>query len=190
MYIRRKVFSLLRNENGEERYFSTTEYELLDERMYAESEEENDEETEKKGKKGLGKKLAIGAAVAPLAAYGAYKGGRALEKKIDSKKLEKLNKIAEKTEKQNKKIDKLTKRLEENKADKFVGNVEKPFVRAGKWIGKQWKGGENGDHKTRNRVLMVGAPIAAAGATYGAVKGVQALKNRKKAKEEENENQD
>ena len=33
MYIRRKVFSLLQDENGEEKYFSTTEFE--DERLYA-----------------------------------------------------------------------------------------------------------------------------------------------------------
>lgn len=187
MYIRRKVFSLLRNERGEERYFSTTEYQLVDERMFAEAEEDSEDKEEKGKKKNLAKKIAVGAAVAPLAAYGAYKGGRALEKKIDSKKLEKLNKIAEKTDKQNKKIERLEKRLDENKADKFVGKVETPFKKAGKWVAEQWKGGEGGDHKVRNRVLMVGAPIAAGAATYGAVKGVKALKNRKNNKEENDE---
>ena len=35
MYIRRKVFSLLQDEYGEERYFSTTDIELQDERMFS-----------------------------------------------------------------------------------------------------------------------------------------------------------
>lgn len=44
MYIRRKVFSSFIDENGEERYFSTTEYTLEDnteERVYAEKDNED-----------------------------------------------------------------------------------------------------------------------------------------------------
>lgn len=54
MYIRRKVFSLLQDENGEERYFSTTEYTLLSEeeqREFAEKEDKDkDEDEEDEGK--------------------------------------------------------------------------------------------------------------------------------------------
>lgn len=41
MYIRRKVFSILQDEMGEERYFSTTDFELedsFDERFYSEDD--------------------------------------------------------------------------------------------------------------------------------------------------------
>lgn len=195
MYIRRKVFSLLQDENGEERYFSTTDYELLDEydeKLYAESE---DEEEEKKDKH-IGRKIAIGAAVAPVAAYGAYRGGRALERAIDKKRVAKLEKVEEKTEKIGKKLDKLNKRLEDNKVDKFQQNVEGGVKKGAKWVGKQgkdfgnwvatqWKGGKEGKHSTRNKIMMIAAPVAAAGATYGAVKGIKALKNRKNNEEEE-----
>jgi len=54
MYIRRKVFSLLQDENGEERYFSTTEFE--DERLYA---EDNDDEPKVEKKMRFGDKQNI-----------------------------------------------------------------------------------------------------------------------------------
>jgi hypothetical protein len=66
MEIRRKVFSLLEDENGEERYYSTTEFEM-------EFDEETGEKmfSEKEEKKGMskGKKAALigtGAAVATV----------------------------------------------------------------------------------------------------------------------------
>jgi len=46
MYIRRKVFSLLQDETGEERYFSTTEFE--DERLYTEDDNDDEPKVEKK----------------------------------------------------------------------------------------------------------------------------------------------
>lgn len=69
MYIRRKVYSLLQDENGEERYFSTTDFELTDgaeERYYSDDE-------------GLsrGAKAAIGTG-AGLAVAGAIYGGKKL----------------------------------------------------------------------------------------------------------------
>ena len=200
MYIRRKVFSLLQDENGEERYFSTTDYELLDEydeRLYAESEDEDEEKKDKH----IGRKVALagGALVAaPVLAAGAYQGGRALERAIDKKRINKLEKAEEQTEKIQKKIDKLKKRVEDNKVDKF-GNekVEGGVKKGAKWVGKQgkdfgnwvatqWKGGKEGKHSTRNKIMMIAAPVAAAGATYGAVKGIKALKNRKNNEEEDN----
>ena len=70
MYIRRKVYSLLQDENGEERYFSTTDFELTDgaeERYYSDDE-------------GLsrGAKAAIGTGAGLAAAAGAIYGGKRL----------------------------------------------------------------------------------------------------------------
>ena len=71
MYIRRKVFSILVDESGEERLYSVNET-LLEDRMFAKKEEEP------KKKSGKGKKVALGVtgAVATTAAgaYAAKKG--------------------------------------------------------------------------------------------------------------------
>ena len=89
MYIRRKVFSLL-NVEGEDRYFSTTEFSLTENgeaRLFAEKEEP------KKEKKSLGKKVAIGAGVAAgtaAAAIGASKGAGVVMRNSGKKALEKL----------------------------------------------------------------------------------------------------
>lgn len=86
MYIRRKVFSLLQDENEEEKYFSTTEFtrENAEERTYAKKDDE--ESTGKKVAKGAG--IAAGTAVAGT---GAYQLGRRLQKKYDDKMSAKAN---------------------------------------------------------------------------------------------------
>ena len=87
MYIRRKVFSLLQDENGEEKYFSTTEFvrEDSEEKLFAKKEDDE--------KSGKGKKAAIitGAAVAPVALAGGYQLARRGQKKYDDKKSAKAN---------------------------------------------------------------------------------------------------
>ena len=74
MYIRRKVFSILVDETGEERLYSVNET-ILEDRIFAKKEEEEKEEPKKGGK---GKKIALGiaGAVATTAAgaYAAKKG--------------------------------------------------------------------------------------------------------------------
>jgi len=89
MYIRRKVFSRLEDENGEERYFSTTEYtymtEAEEERYFAEKEKEEEDEKKAKRKK-IAKKVAKGAGIAAgsaLALAGAYQLARSGQKKYD-----------------------------------------------------------------------------------------------------------
>ena len=78
MYVRRKVFSLLEDVDGEVRYFSTTDFELTDgseERYYSDDE-----------KKGMSKAakvaLGTGAGLAAVAGgiYGAKKGGAAIRR--------------------------------------------------------------------------------------------------------------
>ena len=83
MYIRRKVFSVALDENGEERYFSTNEIineeDYLDEVLYSEDEEgyldevQYSEEEEPKKKSHLGRNIALGTAgTAALAGGGIY----------------------------------------------------------------------------------------------------------------------
>ena len=63
MYIRRKVFSLLQDETGEERYFSTTEFELengLDERYYSDDEEDSKGRELKGSGRGYGRAYLVG----------------------------------------------------------------------------------------------------------------------------------
>ena len=83
MYIRRKVFSLLQDETGEERYFSTTDITLEDAEQRIFSLNEYDDEYEQReyaDKEGLsaGQKAAIAGAgtlaTAAGALYGAKKG--------------------------------------------------------------------------------------------------------------------
>lgn len=81
MYIRRKVFSLLQDETGEERYFSTTDITLEDaeQRIFSlvEDEEEQREYAEKEGMTNAQKAAIVGAGTLATAAgtlYGAKKG--------------------------------------------------------------------------------------------------------------------
>jgi hypothetical protein len=79
MYIRRKVFSLLQDETGEERYYSTTDFDLdVEERVFAEAEEEP-----KKLSKGAKIGIGVGGGLAATAAgiVGAKYAGKALLKK-------------------------------------------------------------------------------------------------------------
>lgn len=76
MYIRRKVFSLLEDVDGEARYFSTTEFELTDgseERYYSDDE-----------KKGMSKaaKVALGTGAGLAAVAGGIYGGKKLGPKV------------------------------------------------------------------------------------------------------------
>jgi len=128
MYIRRKVFSLLQDENGEERYFSTTEF--TDERLYAEKEDN-------KGKKAA---IAAGATVAGTGlAAGGYQGARHIGKKRAERK---LNEAIEGGELEN--IRKASEKMpSENKVDKFGKNVESKVKRAGQWVKGKWTGEGN-----------------------------------------------
>lgn len=87
MYIRRKVFSLLQDETGEERYFSTTEFDLdVEERSFADKEDKG----EKKKGMSTAAKVGAGAAAATAAGIiGARYAGKSLLKK-SNKALEEL----------------------------------------------------------------------------------------------------
>lgn len=92
MYIRRKVFSLLQDETGEERFFSTTDITLEDaeQRIFSKKEEEDEGSEDKKEKKrkvyledvnsnrGLGRSIILGAG--PGGAIGGYIGKKSADK--------------------------------------------------------------------------------------------------------------
>lgn len=72
MYIRRKVFSLL-DVDGEERYFSTTDFELTDDYGYEDRYYSDDDEKKKGLSKAAKAAIASGASLATLAG-GVYAG--------------------------------------------------------------------------------------------------------------------
>lgn len=80
MYIRRKVFSLLQDETGEERYFSTTDFEISDEEQ-KEFAEKKDKSKKKKRRaledveshRGLGRSILLGGP-SPAGALGGFLG--------------------------------------------------------------------------------------------------------------------
>lgn len=207
MYIRRKVFSLLQDENGEERYFSTTEFtrEVAEEKTYAKKDDK--ESTGKKVAKGAG--IAAGATVA---AAGSYQLGRHLQKKYDDKMSAKANAgdgsqrayraSKRKLERQDLGLDKAGKTAE-NAVKETAKKTKDATVEAGKktgnFIKRAWKGETNGfkvdakgqvrkngkfasekalkKNATKNRALMIGTPVVLAGTGIAAKKMAKNRKN-------------
>lgn len=83
MYIRRKVFTKLQDETGEERYFSTTEFTVTKDteglKYFSECCDDSKEEDKSKKKKGLGKKIAAGTGIAAGTTLAAAKGYQLLK---------------------------------------------------------------------------------------------------------------
>ena len=75
MYIRRKVFSLLQDETGEERYFSTTDFEIsgdAEERIFSKKNKKKRERVDLEdveSHRGLGRSLLIGGLPGAVGAY-------------------------------------------------------------------------------------------------------------------------
>lgn len=96
MYIRRKVFSLLQDETGEERYFSTTDITLEDaeQRIFSLVEDE-EEQREYAKKEGLtaGQKAAIGTAAGLAATAGGIYGAKAIGKEVVKSALKNRKKL-------------------------------------------------------------------------------------------------
>ncbi len=86
MYIRRKVFSKLQTEDGEDRYFSTTEFTMTEDsegiRYFSKSNDNNSEEDDhnKPKKKNVAKKIALGAGIAAGTTLAGAKGYQLLKK--------------------------------------------------------------------------------------------------------------
>lgn len=155
MYIRRKVFSLLQDEMGEERYFSTTEFELedgLDERYYS------DDEGMSTGAKvgiGAGATAATTAAALMAAKKGAFGGkiqkevGKQIMKigdKIGSKKIYMSGaddyvrgsvKVSDKLKGRVKSWDKYGQEMYEKKVKSQVGDLENAFNVRKEQLGKK-----------------------------------------------------
>ena len=127
MEIRRKVFSLLEDENGEERYYSTTEFEMdydweTGEKYFSEKDD-----------KGMSTaaKIGIGAGAALGTAGLAYGGGKLMNKAMQ-KRYDKLANDAAAIEK----LDK-----------SFLGKANKKVAKATGWVdkkaGQAWGGVKN-----------------------------------------------
>ena len=206
MYIRRKVFSVAFDENGEERYFSTNEIineeDYLDEVLYSEKKK-------KEKKSHLGRNIALGtagtAALAGGGIYGAKKIGanqEALWKAVQlagrdksgmtSMELDALKKI-----KKDKELMKKVKNIRKGKptVDEIGAkirrgkNLQKPAdsitnSKVGKWVaenagkGNAWVKAH--PYKAAGAAAAVGAGLTGAG-IYGAKK----LKERKAEKDSE-----
>lgn len=127
MYIRRKVFSVIEDENGVERYFSTTEF--INEEAYLNSVQREFAEKEEKKKLSTGKKAALAtagtAAAATAAAYGISKGrGKQLKKTLEKgKQLLAENPSPRRIEEEAKKLGLKVKNHDE--ARKLVSDLEK-----------------------------------------------------------------
>lgn len=128
MEIRRKVFSLLEDENGEERYYSTTEFEMdydweTGEKYFSEKDD-----------KGMSTaaKIGVGAGAALGTAGLAYGGGKLMNKAMQ-KRYDKLANDAAAIEK----LDK-----------SFLGKANKKVAKATGWVdkqaGKAWEGVKGG----------------------------------------------
>lgn len=86
MYIRRKVFTKFQTESGEERYFSTTEFTMTEDsegiRYFSKCDDNNSEKDEhdKPKKKGVAKKIALGAGIAAGTTLAGARGYQLLKK--------------------------------------------------------------------------------------------------------------
>ena len=131
MEIRRKVFSLLEDENGEERYYSTTEFEIdLDE----ETGEKLFSEKEKEEKKGMSKggKIALGTAGSLAVGIGALELANILKKKhISAADRKALKKTISSWEKYGMKPEQIKAMTKNKKADLRAANKGIGFVEKG-----------------------------------------------------------
>ena len=170
MYIRRKVFSSFIDENGEERYFSTTEFE--DERLYADVVADMQIEDAKR-------RLMEGTATkadSELIQSGALHEQR-VRNEIDAAR-EKNGGIA--GGKEEKKI--LARERRKKKADPNYGKVTPVTTtqKAAGWLKKTY--GKGAQHRGRNIALTAAVPVVATG---GVIAGKRIAKNRKAKKSED-----
>ena len=186
MYIRRKVFSVALDENGEERYFSTNEIineeDYLDEVLYSEKKE-------KEKKSHLGRNIALGTAgTAALAGGGIYAADR-IGKNIEYKNLAKW---AETNPNNEKVLEELEKKIAKGR------KLRKPaetIVDSSKYVGKKAKGAsksaedwivnnaKRGDAWVKaNPWKTVGGAAAATAAIGGGIYSAKKLKERKSRK--------
>jgi len=166
MEIRRKVFSILEDENGEERIYSTSEIEMFydeetGEKMFAEAEDD---------KKGMstGAKVGLGAGAAATAWGGLTLASLLKKRRLtpeQKKALEGMLKANGGDKKAKYVKDQVKYWRSANKAtQKGIGFVDKVnetvFVKPGQWVGKK----VSGIFKKKGKVGAEGAANAAAAA--------------------------
>lgn len=195
MYIRRKVFSSFIDENGEERYFSTTEFE--DERLYSIHPITGEIITPKQYKEVMDQiaKEHGRRSARDLKGFNAKAREDFLredrEKYAKQQEVEAGKRAAQKAERRANqatyeelaKKEAAKKRAAEKAARKeaYEKSLRGKTDKAAGWVKKAWNGEVGKLGKTGNRIAMIGTPIAAAGLTYGGIKGAQAIKNKRAA---------
>lgn len=127
MYIRRKVFSLL-DVDGEERYFSTTDFELTDDYGYEDRYYSDDDEKRKGLSKAAKAAIASGASLATLAG-GVYAGKKGYLGK----------KVAKGINAQIMKHTKQGSKLYEGAVDDIVNVVKRGDRKSKQWVAKMAK---------------------------------------------------
>ena len=139
MYIRRKVFSVLVDETGEERLYSVNET-ILEDRIFAKKEEE--EET-KKGSKG--KKIALGVAgAAATTAAGVYAAKKGY---LGKKAADKVNNVIMKHSKEGGKV------YEQAVKDKVNAHKKAIVKRAQEVVAKELAGADKFTQKNISDAL-------------------------------------
>lgn len=168
MYIRRKVFSLLQDENGEERYFSTTEF--TDERLYS------DEGIEmlNKMRKGAGLKEQVDRAEY-MKSEAQNRAKEAAEKAKEAGQSERLSKAG----RQGANLSRKGAGMEKIDSP-AVETTKKVAGKAKDWAKKTY--GKGAQHRGRNIAITAAVPVVATG---GVIVGKKIAKNRKAKRAED-----
>jgi len=169
MYIRRKVFSLLQDETGEERYFSTTEFE--DERLYTSRNnpkkvkrkrdharaERKRLRKEQQMKGSLGERSTIYDTIAKEES-GSLQPLRDLKTNIENSSAG--NTIYDSATMNNSSA---TNTIKEGGEGKLRSSAKKTSNKVGNYIKRAWNGEVGKLGKIGNRALMIATPVVATG---------------------------
>jgi hypothetical protein len=169
MYIRRKVFSLLQDETGEERYFSTTEFE--DERLY--TSRNNPKKVKRKRdharaeRKRLRKeqqlKDSLGEQRSTIYDTIAKEESGSLQSLHDLKANIENSSAGNAIDNATMNNSSATNTIKEGGKGKLRSWAKKTSKKVGNYTKKAWNGEVGKLGKTGNRALMIGAPVVATG---------------------------
>lgn len=171
MYIRRKVFSSFIDENGEERYFSTTEFEL--QKNFADMLADMKIEEIKN-------KLAEGTPLTK-AEREVLQGGAIHDQKVRNaidEAVAKNNYVHGGAEERAIKAEEAAAKAQDPNYGKITGPTGKQ--KAAGWLKKTY--GKGAQHRGRNIAITAAVPVVATG---GVIAGKQIAKNRKAKKSED-----
>jgi len=175
MYIRRKVFSLLQDENGEERYFSTTEFE--DERLYTSRNNPKKVKRKRDHARAERKRLRKEQQLKESLGEGSTIYDTVAKEKSEA--LQPLRDLKANIENSSASTDAVVDNAIKEKGEgKLRSWAKKTSSRVGNYTKKAWNG-EVGMGKTGNRAVMIATPVVAAGTPFVA----KAIKSKHEVKD-------